>query len=200
MANEIALNKALEDFSKLSPFVAAAKSGADFSQGKFKINFFNRTFMLNHPGGEMEEIAGNKPYPGWLRLVMLHYLLQAGGAAVADEWITYRQLPGACFFERRFTNMAINPLTKGFGNDIEGFKRGALALGGEPITRTGDAGFRFRALPRIPLACILYLGDEEVQPIVTVFFDAAASAYLPTEDLSLLGSYLNAMQRFKSQK
>ncbi|MBT4513306.1 MAG: DUF3786 domain-containing protein [Chloroflexi bacterium] len=200
MSFEDAVDKALEDFGKLSPFVAASKSGTDFKNGKFVVKFFNRTFLISHPDGEVEEVGGEEGYPKWLRVLLMHYLSQADGTAVADKWIAYRQLPGGNFFEQRFLNMSINPLTKAFGDDIEGFKRGCLALGGEPITRTGDAGFRFRALPKIPMACILYLGDEEVQPAVNVLLDAASFAYLPTEDLSLLGAHLNSMQRYRTQK
>ena len=58
------------------------------------------------------------------------------------------------------------------------------------MSRSGDAAFRFLALPKIPVGCILYLGDEDVNPSVTVLFDSAASHYLPTEDLSLLGTYM----------
>jgi len=198
MAYEDALNKALEDFSAIRPFIAASKSGTDFNEGKFDINFFQRKFRLSHPEGEIEEIDGEGNFPKWLRILLLHYLTQADGTAIADTWITYRQLPGAGFFEQRFMSMCINPLTAAFGDDIEGFKRGCQALGGDPITRTGDAAFRFFALPRIPMACILYLGDEEVQASVNVLFDASAPAYLPTEDLSLLGTYLNSMQRYRS--
>lgn len=195
MPQSVAIEMALKEFGCVAPYVTAARSGTEFAQGKFRVQFFNRTFLISHPEGHIEPADGKGPYPGWLHLVILHYLLGADGRAVADEWITYRQLPGATFFETRFVNMASAPLTRRFGGDIEGFRRAGLALGGEPISRTGDAGFRFLALPRIPMACVLYLGDEEVQPSVSVFFDASASAYLPTEDLSLVGSYLNAMQR-----
>ncbi len=196
MAYEEALNKALEDFSGLRPFVAASKSGTEFADGVFDIPFFNRRFRLSYPDGEVEEVDGEEGYPAWLRVLLLHYLTQADGTRLADTWITYRQLPGAGFFEQRFANMAINPLTRAFGNDLDGFKRGGLGLVGEPITRTGDAAFKFLALPKVPIACILYLGDEEVDPSVNVLFDASAVAYLPTEDLSLLGAYLNTMQRY----
>ncbi len=200
MAYDAALEKALAEFRTIAPYVAASKSGTDFSEGAFKIPFFNRVFLLSYPAGEIEEIGPAKgPLPRWLRLVFLHYLLQANGTPVADYWITYRQLPGAIFFEKRFVSMAIGPLTRAFGNDLEGFKRAGAALGGEPISRTGDAGFRFHALPRIPMACILYLGDEEVQPSVNVLFDASAPAYLPTEDLSILGTYLNSMQKYRTK-
>ncbi len=193
-----ALGKALEDFGGLRPFVAASKSGVDFAGGNFIIPFFNRKFKLSYPDGEIEEVGGEERYPEWLRILLLHYLTQADGTALADTWIVYRQLPGASLFERRFMGMCINPLKQAFGEDIEGFKRGGLALGGEPITRSGDAAFKFKALPKVPMACILYLGDDEVQPSLNVLFDATASAYLPTEDLSLLGTYLNRMQRYRT--
>jgi hypothetical protein len=83
--------------------------------------------------------------------------------------------------------MAIRPLLDSFGNDADGFRQAALAIGGKPMTRTGDAAFRFLALPKIPMGCILYLGDDEVSPSINVLFDAVAPHYLPTEDLSYLG-------------
>ncbi len=199
MAYEDALEKALEDFKDVRPFVNASKSGTDFQNGKFIVSFFNRTFTVSHPEGEIEEINGDAPYPKWLRVLLMHYLIMADGTGIADEWIAYRQLPGAHFFEQRFQNMCINPLTNGFGEDIEGFRLGGEAYGGDPITRTGDAAFRFKALPNVVMSCILYLGDDEVQPAVNVLFDAAAIAYLPTEDLSLLGTYLNGMLRYKTK-
>ncbi|MFO8101188.1 MAG: DUF3786 domain-containing protein [Dehalococcoidia bacterium] len=192
-----ALEKALADFGGLRPFVAASKSGTDFADDRFIIPFFNRKFRLSYPDGEIEEVDGEEGYPEWLPILLMHYLSQADGTAVADTWITYRQLPGANLSEQRFMGMCINPLKRAFGEDIEGFKRGALALGGEGMNRSGDAAFRFRALPKVPMACILYLGDDEVAPAISVLFDASAPAYLPTEDLSLLGTYLNGMQKYR---
>ena len=49
---------------------------------------------------------------------------------------------------------------------------------------------RFRLLPRIHMAVILYVGDEEFGPRVNVLFDRAASHYLPIEDLAVLGGML----------
>ena len=42
------------------------------------------------------------------------------------------------------------------------------------------------------MGCILYLGDEEMSPSITVLFDEAASHYLPTEDLTILASLLHS--------
>lgn len=195
---EIALNEALKDFKELSPYAAASKSGTDFTEGNFKVKFFNRTFLISHPYGGIKEVESETPVSQLLHVILIHYLIQADGTPVADRWIVYRNLPGANFFEKRFTNLALNPLIRAFGNDIEGFKCGGLALGGMPMTRTGDIAFRFLALPKIAIACILYLGDEEVRPSINILFDAASPSYLPTEDMSWLATYLNTMRKYKT--
>jgi len=50
----------------------------------------------------------------------------------------------------------------------------------------------FLALPRLPMAVVLYLDEEGLSPSVNVLFDATAAEYLPTEDLILIGEYLSA--------
>jgi hypothetical protein len=192
---DVAWNQALEEVKGISPYVVASKSGTDYQEGRFQIPFFNRTFLIYHPEVRVEEKGATSPPEKWLQVLLLHYLLRAKGIPVADEWVAYRQLPGAYLFEGRFINMAINPLRQAFGNDVEAFKRAGLALGGTPMTRTGDAAFRFLALPKIPLACILYLGEEELPSSVNILFDATSYTYLPTEDLSLLGMYLALAMR-----
>lgn len=190
MGLDPAYQKALEGMSRSSPYVVAAKSGAEFKVGKFKIAFFNRAFLIYHPDIHVEEIGAAKPVPQWLELILFHYLLTADGTAVADEWITYRQLPGAFLFEQRFGAHATLRLVRAFEKDIEAFKRVGLAMGGTPMSRTGDAALRFMALPRLPMGCVLYLGDEEVPASAVILFDKAAPNYLPTEDLSIVGHYL----------
>ena len=193
-----AFEKAIEELRERSPFVVAAKSGASYEDGKFGLDFFDRTFLIHHPETRVEEVATENPPPEWLQVLLLHYLVTAKGKAVADQWVNYRYLPGAYLFEGKFSQGVVAPLTQTFGNDIEGFRKAGLSLGGTPMTRTGDAAFRFLALPKIPMACILYLGDEEVPSSMSILYDVAAPDYLPTEDLFLVGNYLStALQRHK---
>jgi len=194
---DAALTKAVEDIRETSPYVVAAKSGASYEQDRFLLPFFDRTFHIYFPEIRLEE-PGAGPVPDWLQVLLLHYLVNAKGIPIADVWVAYRDLPGAYLFEGRFRQMAIQPLERAFGHDLQGFRRAGLALGGEPMSRTGDAAFKFMAFPRIPMACILYLGEEELPSAVNVLFDGAAYAYLPTEDLSGVSSYLaGAMLRRK---
>lgn len=192
---DIAYRKAQEEIEAVSPYVVASKSGASFEEGKFIIPFFNRSFSVHYPEVKVEEVGSDTSAPRWLQILLMHYLLTADGIPISGMWITYRYLPGAYLFEQRFAASVLKPLINAFGNDAEGFRHAALSLGGTPMTRTGDAAFRFLALPKIPMGCILYLGDEEVSPSINMLFDAAAPHYLPTEDLSLLGTYLSAALR-----
>ncbi len=191
MAYDMALKDAIDKFRELSAYEVTANSGVGFMEGKFKVDFFSRTFFVSQPGVEVTEEGKAEGSPSrQLQALLLHYLTQADGTPVANEWVAYRSLPGAALFQGRFMNMAINPLLKAYGNDIEGFKQRAMSLGGEPVDLMGDASFRWQALPRVPMACSLSLGDDEVPSSITLLFDAAASSYLPIEDLSELGRYV----------
>ena len=199
MGYDIALEQAIQEMKGVDPHAVASKSGAEYDKGQFKLPFFNRTFIIHFPEIRVEEFAVASLPPQWLQVLLLHYLLRAKGIPVADEWIAYRNLPGAYIFERRFISMAITPLQHAFGDDVESFRKAGLALGGTPMTRTGDAAFRFLAFPKIPVACIFYLGEEEMPSRINMLFDAAAHIYLHTEDLSLVGTYLStALQKSKS--
>ncbi|MFA4965898.1 MAG: DUF3786 domain-containing protein, partial [Thermoleophilia bacterium] len=72
---------------------------------------------------------------------------------------------------------------------LERFAQAAAALGGEALG-LADASFRFQALPRVPVAVLLWAGDEEFPARAQLLFDAAAGHYLPAEDLAGLGGWL----------
>src|SRR3990172_2109255 len=128
MPYDAALEKALQEFKGISPYVVASRSGVDYDGGKFRVPFFDCLFFIHYPEGRIEQAKSVAPLPQWLQLVLLHYLLHAKGIPVADEWIPYRLLPGASLFEARFRQMAIEPLVRAFGNDIESYKKACAAI------------------------------------------------------------------------
>jgi hypothetical protein len=108
---------------------------------------------------------------------------------LASRWDAFRALPGGLGYDAAFQGRANLRLARAFGSDQAAFARASRALGGEPLT-FGDASFLFRLLPRVWLAVVLHLADEEFGANANVLFDAAASHYLPTEDLAVLGGML----------
>ena len=62
-------------------------------------------------------------------------------------------------------------------------------VGGQEITY-GDAGFAFRMLPRVNLALVYHLGDEDFPASCQVLYDASTGHYLPIDVSAILGSML----------
>ncbi|HSJ53380.1 MAG TPA: DUF3786 domain-containing protein, partial [Anaerolineae bacterium] len=113
----------------------------------------------------------------------------ADGTATADRWIAFRNLPGGLGYDAAFQARANLRLARAFGSERAAFEAAARSLKGESLS-FGDASFLFRMLPRLWLAVVLYLADDEFPANANVLFDAAASHYLPTEDLAVLGGLL----------
>jgi hypothetical protein len=92
-------------------------------------------------------------------------------------------------YDGAFQGRANQRLARTFGTRKEAFEAAARAMGGEPLS-FGDASYSFRVFPRVWMAAVLYLADEEFPATANVLFDGATSHYLPTEDLAVLGGML----------
>jgi hypothetical protein len=113
-------------------------------------------------------------------LVLIIYLLRAREISLAGLQKTEKELPGGETFFRGPHELARGPILKSFGRDPEAFQRAAGALGGERLD-FGDASFRLRALPRVPLDYILWAEDEEFPARLTIAFDPTVSEHLPLD-------------------
>jgi hypothetical protein len=119
------------------------------------------------------------------QVLMLHYLITATGVPVADEWITFREVPAGAFYYPSFAKRAIGPLVRSFGKKLELFERTARRVG-QLVSPPGDRGAKILALPRVPVVLALWRGDDEFPPEGNVYFDASVSSYLSTEDIAYL--------------
>lgn len=187
-----ALEQAIHKLQKLEPYQAAYMAGCDYhldeTGGHFVVPFFGQEYKVTFPHIAVHSATGQQA-DVTTSLIVLHYLIQADGVPPADHWIAFRELPDGRVYDSAFQKRAPLRVLQAYGSDAKAFSAAARALGGEPI-QFGDAAFRFRLLPRLAMAVILYLGDEEFAPRVSMLFDAAAGHYLPTEDLAVLGGML----------
>jgi hypothetical protein len=122
--------------------------------------------------------------------MLLYYLREADGTPMADHWIGYRELPGGSFYSQAFQGYSGDRLARTFGEDSDGYAQAARALDGTALTGLPGLAYSFLPLPCIRLAAILYPGDEEFAARGSVLFDAAASHYMTTDGLALLGAGL----------
>ena len=189
---ESALQEAKRALQTLDPYKAAYMAGCDFHAhgegGQFIVPFFGRDYVVTVPRTAVHAPDGQEPDTA-ARLIILHYLIHADGTPPADHWIAFRELPNGLVYDSAFHKRAGLRLAAEYGADARAFAAAAGAMNGERLA-FGDASYMFRALPRIRLAVILHVGDEEFGPRVNLLFDAAAGHYLPIEDLAVLGGML----------
>ena len=119
------------------------------------------------------------------QVLLLHYLITATGTPVADEWITFREVPSGPFYYAAFVKRAIVPLGKWFGGKPS-ILDGIAPVIGQVLPSPGDKALKIFALPRVPVVLSLWRGDEEFPAEANLYFDQSIASYLPTEDIAYL--------------
>jgi hypothetical protein len=189
-----ALRKAQQEFPNIEPAKIAACAAVPYEKtsdnsGFFEIPFFGTLYHVYWPQGTVVKAADRTEADIATHIILLHYLLTADGTPLASQWIAFRNLPGGLGYDAAFRGRASLRLAHAFGNDQAAFEKASQVLRGEPLT-FGDASYLYRILPRVWMAVVLNVADEEFSANANVLFDAATSHYLPTEDIAVLGGML----------
>jgi hypothetical protein len=189
-----ALDKARLALRNLDPQQVAASAAVGYKahgpdSGEFAVPFFGASYVVTWPDGAVQPPDGHGEADITVQILLLHYLLTANGTPMGSSWIAFRNLPGGIGYDAAYRGRANNRLARIFGADQTSFEAAAKAMRGERLS-FGDSSFLFRALPRVWLAIVLNLADDEFPADANVLFDSAAEHYLPTEDLAVLGGML----------
>ena len=121
--------------------------------------------------------------------LIAYYLHSSDGTPPANSWIAFTELPDGRFYTQAFQGYTGQELARHFGDEVGQFEETAVALGGMANV-LGDAAFRFRALPRVPVLVVCWQGDEDFPPSYKILFDAHTPHYLPTDACAILGNML----------
>jgi len=113
-------------------------------------------------------------------LMVLVYLTKAKDIKPTHTWVSEKGLKGGFTFFQGPHRLQVEELEKLFGSDPEVFLRAGKKMGGSEILY-GDKGFALEVFPRVPLAYILWKGDEEFPPRIRVLFDATIESHLPLD-------------------
>lgn len=211
-----AIEKAVEDWAVADPARCAELAGCTATAQGVLVPFFGTRHLVSHPGGRVATAlpAGGGSEDGdsgaesatgqgktahvSIAILLLHYLLTADAAPEAGRWATFRELPDGLFYAQAFAAKAEASLTaivagsQGDGEvnrRIRRFRESGATIGGADLD-LADAALRLQALPRVPVAVLLWKGDDEFPSQARILFDGSAHHYLPTEDLAGMGAWL----------
>jgi len=190
-----ALHQAKMDLQGRDALSIASLSGSESENlggaSRLRLRLWENRYFIDHPGVRVyDEVSGREPAQH-IQILILHYLVNADGFPLTNNWISFRELPGGIAFELAFKQHACFPLARVFGRDVEAFKRASELLDGEPLA-FGDASYRFPIFPRQWVAVVLHTAVESFPASASILFDEAASHYLPTEDWAVVATLISS--------
>ena len=168
----------------------AHHSGAELQGEVLRFAYWGAGIRIAFPALIPLQEEGGQPCSTFDAAILIYYLHTADGSPLADRWIGFRELPDGGFYHQAFQGYSGNRIAKQFGVNPAEFEAAAKSLNGWSLTALAPHAFRFSPLPKIHLAAALWPGDEDFPSKAAVLFDAAASHYMPTDGLALLGAGL----------
>ena len=155
------------------------------AQEGFLLPVYNLRYLILPKEKEILRMGRNdKPiqealHPHFYPMVLV-YLTEAKDIKPTHTWISENDLKGGSTFFRGPHRLEVEELINLFGKDPEAFSKAGKKLGGSEILY-GDKGFALNVFPRVPLAYILWKGDAEFTPKISVLFDSTIEFHLPLD-------------------
>ena len=182
---------ACEELAKRSPAQICLNAAVSFNsdEGTFHLKYLSRVYQINHRTGEVEGLDSDQEVSASTKVLLLHYLLNAGNRPLSGNLISFRDFKsGAAIYYPNFYKRAIVPLIKTFGNNIEDLYKASVQLDGVK-EKYGHASVSINVLPMVPVTYVLWEGEEEIPASGTILFDDSIEYFLPAEDIVCAGSF-----------
>ena len=178
-----------KDPDLLSRYSGAVFEGDEKGNALFSLNLLNQDIVSPWPELLFSNKVSGEDLPIQQQVLIMHYLQGAWssrGAPVTGKWISFQEVPDGRFYLDAFLKRAKDPLVNTFGADPEAFiEITTRAYGAEPFDY-GDISVKVKALPLVPVALILWKGDDEFPPEGNLLFDRNISKILSAEDIAWL--------------
>ena len=153
------------------------------SSGHLRFHFLNEEIMVDFEERCLKRMANNrwsKTDDPLLELATVLYLINVNGLYPIDKDIVgVKDLKEGHFFQGPHA-LKTEPLIRRYGTDLKCFSRVAEYLKGQSRDMA-DVAYRLLPFPRIPLYYLLWQGDEEFKPQVTVLLDRSIEKVLAAD-------------------
>ena len=191
--NAVALAK--EELRKKNPGRIATLSGGTMAEEgganpSLILPFLNRQVVMKWPDlgcffkDSGEEVSVQQ------QVLIFHYLNGANGLSPTGQWIAYQEVPDGRFYLDAFLRRAKNPMVEVFGTIPEKLMDLAIQVYGAIPFDQGDLSVTVQAFPLVPVALILWRGDDEFPPEGTILFDRTIPSMLSAEDIAWLAGMI----------
>lgn len=183
----VALSAAAERLRSCDLAVQARRAGGEAGPEGVTLRYFDEAMLARPEPGRVSRASDGAELPLFEQILVLHYLLGAPeglGAGLCD-WVAFRELPDAAFYEGAFRQQVAAPLAARFGEAPAELTALAGRWGSAP-GQGGDASLVIPAFPQVHLAFQVWSGDEDFGAEATVLFSRSAGRCLTAEDAAVL--------------
>ena len=117
-------------------------------------------------------------------IIMLNYLTYSShNVGTRGKWVTLKEIPnGGVMFFPAFQNMTVKRIIDKFSNSIKDFEVVCSKLGGEAIN-FGDKAYKFHVLPKVNICVVMWEGDEDFLPNVSILFESSVQHLMHIETI-----------------
>ncbi|MDZ7699322.1 MAG: DUF3786 domain-containing protein [Deltaproteobacteria bacterium] len=192
---EKAVELGRQALSERDPHGIADQSGANIERTAdgghcLSLRFLEKSVLIDWPGFEMRLQGSDETLSLQQQVLILHYLDGAGDTPMTGEWVAYQEIPDGRFYLDAFLRRAKNPMIQVFGENPELLVQLATTAYGAKSLDQGDFAVTVQALPKVPVALILWRGDDEFPPEGTLLFDRSIARILSAEDVAWLAGMI----------
>ncbi len=172
-----------QDLLSCDPEDVTKRTGAlyDEKKGRYLVNIWGNSYDVMPEQCSIKPWGlGGRTHRDYLYLFMLHYLMKAKPIPLSGQWVSEKDIVGGEGFFRGPHTLPTQILARAFGNDLAAFLAAGKALGARPLPMA-DAALVFDITPRIPVAVLLWLEDEEFGSQAKLLFDRTIEQHLPLD-------------------
>ena len=167
------------------PEAICRTTGARRTPGGLELQYFDGTVEVTLPEIRIRP-DGISLYE---RILILHYLDAPGGPSSSGEYVQFKNLPGASFYEPAYRRRGPARLMSRFESAPEQLLTAGAAIGGTAES-FGDVSVRLQIFPKIEAVVVLYIGDDELPGEAAVLYRNDIAGYLPLEDIAVVGGLI----------
>lgn len=151
----------------------------EYSNKCYSLPVWNFNFNV-YPDQLTIDSTGNAKPHEYFFLFAIHYLLKAKEIEKSSDWISEKDIPGGPTFFRGPHEIPTMLISNRFRNDIIDFKRICKRLNGIPLNMA-DAAYQFEITPRIPVAVLYWIGDEDFPAESKLLYDDTITEHLASD-------------------
>jgi hypothetical protein len=149
------------------------------------LDYLGQPHQVSWSDFEVISKSTGQPLPARERVLLLHYLERASGTPPKGDWIGFNQVPGAELYLGNYRARSVERLLREFAGQENAVVEAGRTMGARE-SEYGDVSIELLPLPRVPVALVLWRGDDEFPGSGNLLLDATVSEYLSIEDMVVL--------------